>query len=212
MLNGYETTGFKRIRDGWLWPVEDTECAAVVFDWLSDLDVAYPHIKNWQVCVQAGGNMGVWPKALARKFQKVYTFEPEPRNFYCLVHNCPEPQILKFNCGLGETRKLASMGYEGSNMGACYIRDGADFPILRVDDLPLSACDFIQFDLEGYDYFAIQGAEQTIKRFKPVIMVEDKGLSKKYGVEQGAVISHLESWGYRVAAKPHRDVILAPGD
>jgi len=201
--------GTKEVR-GFIWPEHDTECAAVVFDWLGDLDIALGFCRAFDVAIQAGGNAGVWPKYLGHKFKAVYTFEPEPLNFYCLARNCPEPHIFKFQAALGYEKKLVGLGYEHGpqNMGAVYVNGGGQIPILKIDDFRLPACDLIQLDLEGYDFEAIRGALATIERYHPVIMAEDKGLSEKYGTPQGHIEKFLSDYGYRVAGRPHRDVIL----
>lgn len=204
--------GFKEIR-GYLWPESDIDCAAVVFDWLPDLDQAVAVCEKFDVAVQAGGNCGVWPKKLAEKFKAVYTFEPEPQNFTCLAYNCPQSNIVKFQAALGLKRKMVSMAYEHGprNMGAVYVDGGGNIPVLKIDDLCLPACDLIQLDLEGYDLEALMGGYGTIARFKPVIMAEDKGLSRRYGVEQGEIERYLKPLGYKVRARPHRDIIFSTG-
>lgn len=208
MLNGSAKTGFEE-RRGWLWPIEDTQAEGNCFFMIGDLELAYFHVKKFDVVVQAGGNMGVWPKKMAEKFKRVYTFEPEARNFYCLVRNCPEPNIYKYQCALGYEKKMGALGYEEvDNLGSCYVTEGSEFPIVRLDDFALDACDFLQLDVEGYDYLALRGAEETIKKYSPVIMVEDKGLSERYDIEPGLAIKLLLSWGYELKGTAHRDFIL----
>ncbi len=46
---------------------------------------------------------------------------------------------------------------------------------MRIDDLELAELDFIKLDVEGYEYQALKGAEQTLKRCRPMVMFEDKG-------------------------------------
>ena len=51
-------------------------------------------------------------------------------------------------------------------------------------------------DCEGYEYRILQGAEQTIKRCRPVVVVEQKphdAYSDQYG--QHAAIELMKSWG-----------------
>ena len=42
----------------------------------------------------------------------------------------------------------------------------------RIDDLNLQQCDLIHLDVEGYEEKVINGALETIKKFKPVVIVE----------------------------------------
>lgn len=201
--------GFKTV-NGLLWPEEDTECAAVVFNRVVDLDEAIRHCKGFNLAVQAGGNMGVWPKALSNKFHTVMTFEPEPKNFHCLDQNCIESNIVLFQAALGAKEGFTGMAYEGSNMGACYLHGEGLIPILPLDGIGLSGCDLIQLDVEGYELEVLKGAVETISKFHPVMMIEDKGLSERYGYPKGTAEQFIVDLGYKVVARPERDVILIP--
>lgn len=82
-------------------------------------------------------------------------------------------------------------------------------PTLCIDDLSLRECDLIYLDIEGYEFRALRGALATIERCHPVIVVEDKGLSERYGSARGDIEKWLGAeFGYRVAARPHKDVVL----
>lgn len=193
---------------GFRWPECDQDCMAVVFDRVQDLTIALRWCLGMGVVVQAGGAQGVWPKHLAALFDTVYTFEPEPLNFECLAYNCPEAHIHKFQAALGDRRKPVSLTYpEGvRNMGAVAVKGDGDIPVIRIDDLALNRCDFIQLDIEGYEPEALKGATATISRFSPVVMVEDKGLSTRYGYKSGWSAAFLE--GYEVKGTINRDVLL----
>jgi FkbM family methyltransferase len=207
----------------WHWPAEDTECWPVVFEWSPDLEIVYGIMqrigKSFRSVVQAGGNMGVWPWLLSQRFSQVYTFEPDPRCFKHLVRNCCDrPNILYYQAALGDEHlhvSIKNLPGEETNLGAQYV-EGADhtldrIPTLMIDDFALYNVDLIYLDIEGYEYFALHGGIQTIGQCKPVIVVEDKGLSEKFGTKKGEIEDWLaKQFGYSVAARPHRDVILVP--
>lgn len=196
-----------------LWPADDRDCAAVVFDLAADLEAVYPHCRSFGVAVQAGGNCGVWPAALGLKFDAVYTFEPDPTNFRCLCANAPAENIVKFNAALGAVHALVDLDRQDLNCGAHSVTgEGSGMmPMLRIDDLALRACDLIYLDVEGYEFRALHGARDTIERCRPTIAVEDKGLSKRYGSARGEIELWLEAnFNYRVVDRPHRDVVLVP--
>lgn len=145
-------------------------------------------------------------------FEAVYTFEPETLNFAALVHNACAANVYKFQCGLGNKARTAAVTLapdELCNVGAYQMFGVGRVPVIPLDALGLADVDFLQLDVEGMEYDAILGARETIKRCRPVIMVEDKGLSAKYGVKQGAVLALLEDGiGYRIEDHVGRDFIL----
>lgn len=198
--------------NGFLWPSKDTECRKVVFSETAKIDKALKHTDKRNVCVQAGGNCGVFPKHLAPLFTTVYTFEPHPDNFHCLAHNVPESNVIKMQAALGERHAMIHLElseHEETNYGAFYMRDGGSIPVLLVDDLDLDACDLLVLDVEGAEAQALRGAAHTIRRFHPVLLLEEKGLSSKFGEWTGTVEDWCSHQGYKVVERMPRDIILA---
>jgi FkbM family methyltransferase len=192
-----------------------------VFGSVSDLDLVLPLVKNKRVCVQAGGAVGVWPLRLSKEFEVVYTYEPHPHNFRCLALNCLDEgeNIIAINSALGDKFgriSLTLMEHETNNHGAFQVSEalgltGKIIPLTVIDALDLVECDLIYLDIEGLELMALMGAKETIKKCRPVIAVEDKGLSTVYGYNKGQIEEWLISnFDYRVVARPHRDVILVP--
>lgn len=193
------------------WPEGDIHCKAHLENRWVDAKRPLEYVVNMGVCVQAGGNCGVWPKFLSGVFQTVYTFEPDPTNFLFLCKNVPEKNVIKFNAALGYGRRCISTvlpAHEKDNVGALQCEDGGVIPVLHIDDLGLPACDLIQLDIEGMELLALMGGRQTIEKYSPVIMIEDKGLSEKYGYKQGEAISYLQAMGYQIVESVKRDIIL----
>src|SRR5690242_8826641 len=54
------------------------------------------------IAVQAGGNLGLFPKFLAHHFAHVYTFEPSADLFPLLCRNAPETNISRFQAALSD--------------------------------------------------------------------------------------------------------------
>lgn len=201
-----------RLERGMLWPASDRGAAGVLFGSASDLQQVYPHIKRFDVAVQAGGNCGIWPKALGNRFGLVYTFEPDPVNFRCLCANAPAENVFKFNAALGAAHRGVSLVLRPDNVGSHHVGDAGPIPMLTIDDLSLTACDLICLDVEGYEMDVLKGAMQTINRFRPTIVIEDvSGLEHVAGVGKGQTAAWLEGgFKYRVAAKAGKDVVLVP--
>lgn len=200
-------------RDGVWWPADDAWCHTVIHDEVPDLDAAIGHTRGNALAVQAGGNVGVWAVYLARHFNQVATVEPDAVNYECLTRNVPA-NVNYRRAGFGDKPGTVELVNVTGNAGAHYIdatRLG-DIPIITVDSLNLPACDLLCLDIEGHEPHALVGAEQTIRRFRPVIMFEEKGLSERYyGVPRGTAERWVQKLGlgYSVVHKVRADVIFA---
>jgi FkbM family methyltransferase len=165
-------------KDRTWFKLEDDQAFNWVFeDWYNGLEKMFvKHIKQYGVAVQAGGYCGYYPRLLAEKFRVVYTFEPDPINFECLVRNCNVDNIVKMQAALGSKHEMVLLNRQsainkGMNVVKPYIN--GIIPTLTIDDLNLSACDFIQLDTEGYEIEILKGAKETISKFVPLISVEN---------------------------------------
>ena len=159
------------------------------------------YVENKGVAVQAGGYCGVFPRLLGEMFNTVYTFEPDPLNFFCLNLNCQTDNIVKAQGGLGEEHGMVSVVRQhNNNRGMNYVQRSANskIPIYRIDDLELNACDLIQLDTEGYEHKILLAAKNTIARFKPLISVEDSNTQIK---------DYLSDFGYTKVAEVYRDTV-----
>ena len=145
-------------------------------------------IDKKKTVVQAGGHQGLYPILLSKIFERVYTFEPDNCNFLCLTENCFRhniANIFKYECALGSSVELTSFqitkttGQHRINHDKLIHHDDEsnfllmEKPILTVDSLNLNSCDLLFFDLEGYEPYALIGSLETIKKYRPVIFVED---------------------------------------
>lgn len=161
------------IRQGWVWPKSDTNCWNYMNRYPDTPKKIAEMVKNKGIMVQAGGNCGFYVKQYAELFKKVYTFEPDPLNFFCLNQNVCSYNVIKLQCCVGNQNNLINVSHNPQNVGKNHvIFDDKKYPTLLIDDLGLDACDLIHLDIEGYEYYAIRGAEKTIELYKPLIVVE----------------------------------------
>jgi FkbM family methyltransferase len=199
-------------RSGWTWPKADVGAWAAVFFTLGDLDAAIRLCRSRNTVVQAGGNCGVWPKHLSTYFDKVYTFEPDAINFGALTDNVNEPNVFKFQAALGAQSDMVVVNdYSADNYGAKFVQPCSlgetrpMVPTMVIDELALPSLDLLVLDVVGYETAALRGAADSILRFRPVIMFEDKH-AERYRFQKPE--DYLTSLNYRVVARPHRDVIM----
>lgn len=198
-------------RQGWYVPESDQVCLEIVLREVADLEVILPHCRQFRRVVQAGGNVGIWPKALADKFDIVHTFEPDEANFAALERNTSNRiNIIRTNAALGDCVDTGSMDHiDPGNIGAHQVAEGNDFEIIPLDDYVYEDVDLLQLDVEGFEHFALMGARHTIEICSPVICLELKGLGRRYGVEDSETLELLKALGYKEKTRIHRDVIFA---
>lgn len=160
----------------WMWIAPDSGAwQGPHEEWPHHKEKAEKHVTDWRICVQAGGNQGMYPRLYSEMFDHVYTFEPDPLNFHCLVNNCQKDNIYKMQAALGENTGLAKVNrYTMDNTGMHTVStEGECFvPMVTIDSLNLPYCGLFQLDLEGYEIYALRGALATIERCKPVIQCE----------------------------------------
>jgi FkbM family methyltransferase len=152
---------------------------------------------------------------------KVWAFEPNLENFRCaqitLLLNGIENVILK-NAGLGETvsvQKMLIQTQDGINLGGAskIVNDtgngkSIDINIVSIDKtIPTDRhVSVIQLDVEGYEKEALAGALETIKRCKPILILE---IEEKTDVTKTDWFSeNIFSLGYEVTGRVHMNAVV----
>lgn len=185
---------------------------------LAGLDAVIARTPGRTAVVQAGGNLGIFPKRLAASFATVYTFEPSLDLFPLLYANAPESNIVKFQAALGDERKPVGMARTRRKTpkpgpiheGLTHVDGDGVVPTLRVDDLALPICDLLYLDLEGYEWHALRGALETVRRCRPVIAVEINQNIAYYGESADELRGWLDAQGYtRVDVQQSDEVFVA---
>ncbi len=159
----------------WLWPSHDKECWSIIKnDWNDHHSKKwFQYVHNFDVVLQAGGCCGLYPRLLANRFKWVYTFEPDPLSFHCMVNNCQNDHIIMLNAAVGNHNGLVGWSREHVNVGMNKIDNQAypALPMIKIDDLNLRQLDLLALDLEGYEVEALKGASDTIHRLQPTLII-----------------------------------------
>ena len=197
-------------RRGWWVPTRDEVALDIILTQVHDLDLILPHCKQYRRVVQAGGNVGVWPRALSQTFQLVWTFEPDIDNYAALVQNTMNTaNIVRTRMALGDKAGTGAIDrIDPQNIGAHQVKEGDEFKIGTVDSYMFDDVDLLQLDIEGFEHQAVLGAAETIDRCSPVIVLELKGLGKRYNYSDEETIEFLSDLGYKIKDRIHRDVLF----
>ena len=191
--------------EGWLWPKEDgngnyegpSSCWHYMKSHNNTPQLISNHVKEKKVVVQAGGNAGYYVKQYAKIFECVYTFEPDPVNFYCLNANVTDSNVIKFQSCLGNAKSCVGLNKTTPDTGSTHVSGIGFLPIIKIDELNLDFCNLIHLDIEGYELFALEGAKETIEKFKPVIALEyHDAWAKRYGTTFKQIEDFLKDLNY----------------
>jgi len=172
-----------------------------------NLEAALDICTKFGTAIDGGAHVGSWTMRLSEVFDTVLAFEPVKENYDCLIENTKNlKNVHRYNKALGDTeRRMAITPAE--NSGAGYLQEGNEFDLISIDSLGLDELDFLKLDIEGYEPHAIIGALETIQKFKPVVLVEQKKLTARYGIAHDLGGSILESLGYKLLKKVRNDYI-----
>lgn len=187
---------------GDLWPDRDEVCHRVAYDF-EGANLAIKHCKKLDLVIQAGGNVGVWPRYLRESFKTVWTFEPSSENYLLMMQNLRGQDIRAVRAALGKARGRCGIAVSRRNCGDDRTREGTEVEVVAIDDLNLDP-DLIYLDVQGDERPILEGALKTIERCYPVIGLEiDKGIQK---VDPRPFV---EALGYKKVGQHQQDWIYA---
>lgn len=178
---------------------------------IDDCNKIAAHCKNHGLVIQAGSHYGLYPKRLSTIFKKVITFEANINVYNKWKNDGEYPSIERHVAILGEKSGFAGIETVRDHDGQSYVISDGEIPMVTIDSLGLMECDLIYLDIEGYEINALKGAVETIKKFNPIIAMEQKKMirRRKYGNLED-VAKFFDGIGYSRIAKYHLDEVFAP--
>lgn len=184
------------------------------YDW-RNVAIARSVCRNGDEIIEIGANIGtetICFSDIIGKQGKIFAFEPLESNVYSLHENIrinSKKNIEIFPVAIsnieGNIAFAPPINYHMSGTGSLDPsgkRQGKTIDVIcwtldsHLELYKNLRCIFI--DIEGADYLAILGGHQTIRRFRPVIVMESSpNLMKRYGYSQEDVIETMDSLGYQ---------------
>jgi len=171
-------------------------------------------IREGWVCADIGGCFG-WYSVLFSRLSgnggEVHVFEPVPDNKSCLdenleLNNCQNVTVNDFALGREPSVERIFVPVDGvsgslkahAKLEQCKV---LDIQVSTLDqyvaDYGLSRLDFIKADIEGAELPMLQGAEETLRRFRPELMLEIQERSTTlFGYTPEDVFSFMGDIGY----------------
>ena len=159
------------------------------------------------VMLDVGGNIGTH-SIYYSEFGHVHSFEPNPIAFECLVHNMQGTNSTLYNVAVGAESGYISMTTpENGNYGAVYTQPHGEIPVITIDSMQLDACDFIKIDVEGDEVAVLQGAAETIKKFKPTMCIESNPSTLvRKGLSANDLVAAIHLLGYTTKQRVPLDI------
>ncbi|CAK0750265.1 Methyltransf_21 domain-containing protein [Azospirillaceae bacterium] len=158
------------------------------------------------VALDIGANIGAHTLSMAKFVGPegmVYAFEPQRSVYYILCANLALNEVVNvcaLQIGLGRevSKALAPrVNYAThGNFGGVSLAmagSGDEVTVLTLDSMALPRCNLIKIDVEGMEDDVIAGAENTIRRLRPFMYVENDRKEKS-----GALIRRILDLNYRL--------------
>ncbi len=159
--------------------------------------------------VDVGAATGGWSIFVGQQGYAVYAFEPSPKAFGILsVRARTFSNIHVFPYALGDKDSTGRLGLTAASLSGTMdeevkgLRGGGtiDITVRRLDSIDLPAVGVIKIDTEGYEHPILLGAQETILKNKPRLIIEvHKGSGKAaetFREEISRIISILRTLNY----------------
>ena len=184
-----------------------------------EINLVKKFIKSGTDSIDVGVYRGVYSYEMSKYSEKVHSFEPNPIIFKYINKNLKKfiKNIHLYNFALSNQNKTMNLKIPIRNsnsnkeifeeyyeMGKATIHNENNFEnyenfeiqTKKIDELSFdNKISFIKIDVEGHELEVIEGAKNTIKRDKPVLLVEiEKQYTKKEVAES---INFINSLGYK---------------
>lgn len=173
--------------------------------------------KSCRVVIDIGANVGYYTVELGKELQpagKLISIEPVLQSFLQLSGNVRLNNLsgtVELCCvGLSDVSGTAEMfipnvsGSSAASMRNLHSDEKHESQVIKLETLDnllesmkLEGCDLIKIDVEGAEFPALKGAEQTIKKYKPVIFAELlRKWSSEFSYHPNSVLEFLVDRGY----------------
>ena len=164
-------------------------------------DDALTYVNQWRVCLDIGSNIGQWTRPLAKRFDSVVCFEPNPNFRECFNKNIQEKNVLLWPYGLSDKEHKAKQDFNSTILQ----QEDGDIDCRTLDSFGLTNVDFVKIDVDGFEVPLLNGARETLTKNNPVINIEmkrDKRSDIVYKCE-----SILKELGYQFKKRTKSDEV-----
>jgi FkbM family methyltransferase len=167
-------------------------------------------VKEGDTVIDCGANFGYNSVIMGKQIGdtgKLFAFEPQrivnqQLNGNLILNNIYNATVI--HAALGNKQGLTTMSpvpYDRDwvNIGDTSVGEGGDEVQVVTLDMIDSQPNFIKMDVQGYELFALQGGEQTLKNHTPDIFIEiEEHQLAKFDITKEQLVDYIKSFGYRM--------------
>lgn len=175
------------------------------------LEVLKENISQESVCLDIGANIGqhtLYMASLANK-GRVYSFEPLKK----LVDQIKESVIANnfknieiYNFGLSNTSETLNIYLDNLNIGRSTFDKRKEASSIEKADIKVfddiwgdNKIDFLKMDVEGYEYYALQGMKNNILKSHPKMLLEFTPLFyNKMNISSSEILEFILNLNYKI--------------
>lgn len=179
-------------------------------------------IKNSNISIDVGANIGITSVWLGRNSQKVYAFEPEPKNvsrFKEQMHlnNIKNVELIEMVVSDSSKEQILHIfeSYGHHSLSPIHVSNKIDEILVKSITLDqfchyknIDLIDCLKVDVEGFELEVFFGSKNILKNKLVKLIIFEHGplLLKKQNKNISDVISFLNSFGYKVFTINNKEV------
>lgn len=182
-----------------------------IFFWLKrgnkldpEMFASFNLCKNKRIAIDVGSNNGIYSYFYSKSFAEVKSFEPFQMGSENLISSkIKNIEVFQYalSSASGEATLHAPIAENGTVIHSQasleqFPENGIQIPVaLRtLDSFEFQDVDMLKVDVEGHEQHVFEGAVKTIRRCKPVILVEIE--ERHLGFSPANTIDFIEKLGY----------------
>ena len=171
-------------------------------------DASLKYVSAYRNAIDIGSNIGQWTRPLAKIFEKVICFEPNPNFRECFNKNITESNVILHPYGLSSHEHSAEQGKNDTHLnhviGDTEPREG-DIKCRSLDSFNLTEIDYVKIDVDGFEVPLLEGARETLALNAPVVNIEMKTVKRRNVVDISQKI--LRKLGYSMKIRTRSEEV-----
>jgi FkbM family methyltransferase len=173
------------------------------------LTAALPFVTSRRRALDVGAHVGLWSRWLVGEFDWVNAFEPLPEHAELFRRNVNGSNWTLHELALGAHAGLVGIKPCVGDTGRAHVCVGNEVSLQTLDSYGFADVDLIKIDVEGYELAVVVGGSQTLKRNKPIVVIEQRGCEvTNFGEQRDQALAYLQGIGMRRLKRVGHDWIM----